>query len=217
MNGREKLLQMMAQKEVLEIEADAIASELNSPGPNNEAPVGIKGLLVDSMGFPRSDIDLYNVRNKRQRLAVINTDHKALMKEIEKALHEFQSDNFQNLSTSQSVESEIPTNVDRMDPTGLPHLSLFTKHFAIIDEILTGSPSCDAGLLNGDELIAFGYVNYRTTDAINAVPTVVRENVNGCISVTIRRLGNIINLELYPKVWAGRGLLGCHLSPVTQM
>ena len=99
---REKLNQMQAQREALEIEADAIASELNSVGPNGEPPAGIKTLLVDSEGFPRGDIDLFNVRNKRQRLAIINTDHKALMGEIEKTLHAYQQELPTTMTSSSS-------------------------------------------------------------------------------------------------------------------
>ena len=87
MSNRELLKRMAAQRDALELEAEAIASELNSPGPNNEAPAGIKTSLIDKEGFPRGDIDLFNVKAKRQRLAVINTDHKALMSEIERVLH----------------------------------------------------------------------------------------------------------------------------------
>ena len=76
---RERLSRLMAQRDALEAEADAIASELTSPGPEGQLPAGIKTLLVDAEGFPRGDIDLFNVRNKRQRLAVINTDHKGVM------------------------------------------------------------------------------------------------------------------------------------------
>lgn len=42
--------------QALEAEAEAICSELTSLGPNGERPAGIKDSLVDSEGFPRSDI-----------------------------------------------------------------------------------------------------------------------------------------------------------------
>ncbi|CAN0473219.1 unnamed protein product, partial [Ectocarpus sp. 8 AP-2014] len=49
---------LQAQRDALELEADAIASELKSPGANGEAPVGVKGALVDSDGFPLAGFDL---------------------------------------------------------------------------------------------------------------------------------------------------------------
>lgn len=64
---RKDLLVLQAQRDALEIEAAAIASELKSPGANGEPPVGVKGSLVDSDGFPLAGFDLINVREKRHR------------------------------------------------------------------------------------------------------------------------------------------------------
>ena len=46
----EKLNNLISQRDVLEIEADAIGSELTSPGPNGEPPAGIKDPVVDNEG-----------------------------------------------------------------------------------------------------------------------------------------------------------------------
>ena len=53
-------------------------------GPNGEPPAGIKESLIDAEGYPRGDVDIVNVKNKRRRLAEINTDFKVIMKQIEK-------------------------------------------------------------------------------------------------------------------------------------
>ncbi|CAN0169615.1 unnamed protein product [Laminaria digitata] len=49
------------------MEAAAIVNELKSPGANGEPPMGVKGSLVDSDGFPLAGFDLFNVREKRHR------------------------------------------------------------------------------------------------------------------------------------------------------
>lgn len=64
---RNELLLLQAQRDALEIEASAIASELKLPGANGEPPAGVKGSLVDSDGFPLAGFDLFNVREKRHR------------------------------------------------------------------------------------------------------------------------------------------------------
>lgn len=58
---------LQAQRDALELEADAIAGELRSPGSNGEPPVGVKGSLVDPDGYPLAGFDLFNVREKRHR------------------------------------------------------------------------------------------------------------------------------------------------------
>ncbi|GMI07178.1 hypothetical protein TrVE_jg8367 [Triparma verrucosa] len=71
------------QRQSLEAEALALVEELNSHG---DPPVGVSGSLVDSEGFPLPNIDAYRVRSLRNRLAIIRTDHKTLMKKLEQAL-----------------------------------------------------------------------------------------------------------------------------------
>ncbi|VDM01089.1 unnamed protein product [Schistocephalus solidus] len=45
--------------------------------------VGMHGPLIDAGGFPRSDIDLVAVRTARNRIICLNTDHAAVMRELE--------------------------------------------------------------------------------------------------------------------------------------
>ena len=44
--------------------------------------------LVDRDGFPRQDIDVYQVRHARHKIICLQNDHKAIMKEIEEGLHQ---------------------------------------------------------------------------------------------------------------------------------
>lgn len=87
MSQRDELKKLQDERMVLEMEADAIYSELTTPGANGAPPAGVKEPLVDAEGFPRGDIDVYRVRDLRSRLSVINTDHKELMKKMEQGLH----------------------------------------------------------------------------------------------------------------------------------
>ena len=224
---RERLSRLMAQRDALEAEAEAIASELNSPGPEGQPPAGIKTPLVDVEGFPRGDIDLFNVRNKRQRLAVINTDHKALMLEIGatlQALHREQepssASSGSSTSSSSSGNSSSSSSVggsSRRGGSGPEVVTVTSKAFAVIDEILEGSPAATAGVHDGDELLQFGSVTSLTTDALNSLPAVVRDHVNRPIAVTVRRKDVLATLTLVPQSWGGRGLVGCHFTPITQM
>lgn len=42
--------------------------------------------LVDADGFPRNDIDVYQVRHARHQIINLQNDLKSLLKEIEKGL-----------------------------------------------------------------------------------------------------------------------------------
>jgi membrane-associated protease RseP (regulator of RpoE activity) len=78
------------QREALEYESAAIESELTSSDPANPTvpPMGIDTPLTDAEGFPRNDIDIFSARTLRHRLAIIRTDHKKFMNEIENLLQQ---------------------------------------------------------------------------------------------------------------------------------
>lgn len=48
--------------------------------------IGMREALVDSDGFPRNDIDVYQVRHARHQINTLQNDLKSLLKEIEKGL-----------------------------------------------------------------------------------------------------------------------------------
>ena len=49
---------------------------------------------------------------------------------------------------------------------------------------------------------------------MSEIPKVVGGSVNKPINVEVLRGVHVIELTLTPAVWGGRGLLGCHLTPL---
>ena len=214
--NRAFLAQLQAQKDAYETEAFAISSDLSSPGPNGEKPAGLKDPLVDAEGFPRSDIDVHATLEKRNRLAIINTDHKRLMKEIESLLGKLHSNIPPLVSSSSSSSSGNGSRDEMSSASSSSFTTQALKPFAIIDEILEGSPAQLATLKDGDLLYEFGSVKYVTgVDAIQHLPDIVRPNLNNPIKLQISRPPSteIFEVEITPKSWGGRGVLGCHFTP----
>lgn len=56
-------------------EIEEIVDYLTQPGMP-----GLKGPLVDSEGFPLNNVDLYSVRQMRQRYNILNNDYSTIMK-----------------------------------------------------------------------------------------------------------------------------------------
>ncbi|CAI5466335.1 unnamed protein product [Closterium sp. Yama58-4] len=75
---REQAKELMARRDNLEAQINAIAARLNAPGGG-----GTNESLVDKEGFPRADIDIPRVRSDRHRLATLHSDHKQLTGQIE--------------------------------------------------------------------------------------------------------------------------------------
>ncbi|KAF9168480.1 hypothetical protein BGX20_011301 [Mortierella sp. AD010] len=72
---------LMKQKDDIEAEIRKAEDELHSQ------KVGMTEKLVDSNGFPRSDIDLVVVTTARSNITRLKNDHKAIMLKIEESLH----------------------------------------------------------------------------------------------------------------------------------
>merc|ERR1711936_905297 len=78
---REQVLELMKQKEDLEEEIKALNQVLESQNVGMEEP------LVDEEGFPRGDIDVYQVRHARHNIRTKGNDLINLVANIEKGLH----------------------------------------------------------------------------------------------------------------------------------
>lgn len=85
---------------------------------------------------------------------------------------------------------------------------------ATIDEVLPDSPAHTAGLMDGDILLAFGSVTAEAENPFAAIPSIVRNYVDRELSIRIARHSDLLDLIIVPRIWGGRGLLGCHLSPI---
>lgn len=54
--------------------------------------MGLNGPLVDAEGFPRNDIDIYQVRQARQTIICLQNDHKELMNQIQTLLNQYHAE-----------------------------------------------------------------------------------------------------------------------------
>lgn len=86
--AKTELKSLDTRRSALEEEAQIITMQLTSPTGDDGTgtPMGIDTPLIDIDGYPRSDIDLFLTRSLRKRLAEIRTDHKRIMKEMERLL-----------------------------------------------------------------------------------------------------------------------------------
>lgn len=225
MSGTElkKLLkEKIKLRDEMEKTMEEIAKELNKKG-------GQTGTLIDKDGYPRSDVDVHQtliLRNKlncKMNLNIYNlgmkTDYKKLIKEIEQdmiLLH----------SISKKEEEEKPKEKEKLiinenievieKPLKKLKLSEKLKPFLSVNTVSDGSPANEAGLKPNDEILKFGEI---TGDQVNTfglkiLSDFTLQNQNKMILVIIQRNLEILELKFTPKIWSGKGLLGCHLLPI---
>ncbi|KAM4125650.1 hypothetical protein ACB094_01G325900 [Castanea mollissima] len=189
-NVKSETMALMDKRSALEAEMNAIIDRLCQPG----GP-GLSGNLVDSEGFPRSDIDIPVVRAERRRLSVQGNP---------------EGSNNQNSPVVSDVPSASSHNVVLRDSSSDMDVDVMASiPFAMVDEIADASPAAEDGLQLGDQIVKFGNVE-AGENLLQRLASEAQTNQGCAIPVVIMRQGAPINLTVTPRTWLGRGLLGCH-------
>ncbi|XP_076843210.1 26S proteasome non-ATPase regulatory subunit 9 [Brachyhypopomus gauderio] len=195
----EDVQRLIKQKDELEEQIKAYYDVLEDQGD-----VGMQAPLVDVEGYPRSDVDLFQIRTARHSISCLQNDHKAIMVEIEDALHRLHA-----RERAKQEQDQAGAPVETTDQ--LPSLP---SPFARVDAVTQGSPAHQAGLLTGDEIIEFGSVNTSNFQNLQNIGSVVQHSEGKSLSVAVVRNGQRLQLGLTPQRWPGRGLLGCNIVPL---
>lgn len=172
--------------------------------------VGMNEPLVDCEGYPRSDVDLYQVRTARHNIVCLQNDHKAVMKQVEEALHQLHARDKEKQARDMAEAQEEARSQSLSQSEGLSPPQAFAK----VNSISPGSPASIAGLQVDDEIVEFGSVNTQNFQSLQNIGTVVQHSEGKPLNVTVIRRGEKHRLRLVPTRWAGKGLLGCNIIPL---
>ncbi|KAF9212189.1 putative 26S proteasome regulatory subunit [Podila verticillata] len=213
--------ELMKQKDNIEAEIRSLQDELQSQ------KVGMTDRLVDSNGFPRSDIDLVAVTTARSNIVKLKNDHKEIMLQIEEALHavhaealaEREKKKEEAAQAALQGESSSSTTVAQASQSGggSNTVEASLTPFAKVNAVAPDSPAREAGLLQGDKIVAFGTVTASTPNVLPSLSEHVQSRENKPILVKVLRgdASELQSLILIPRQgWGGRGMLGCHIVPV---
>ena len=138
----EILLSLNERRQKLEFEALEITEELMSGDP----PMGVDTPLVDAEGFPFPNVDVHGARILRHRLAILRTDHGALMKEIEDGLKKVA---LLNNPAAQAEEEQEALRRSRVKPK--PKVRASTTH---VEHVCTFLPLLHCATLVLVEIVA---------------------------------------------------------------
>lgn len=196
---------LLNHRTYLEAELDRFGATLDANHVSMSTP------LVSQDGYPRSDIDVANVRIARTAIIRLKNDYKALEKQIETAVHEA----FKN-GTPLKIQRETGGLSARQNASAAQEAA-----FCIVNSIAENSPAQIAGLLKDDKVVKFGQTTITNHDKLQGLAREVQTAVNESrpISVTIVRVqngGNVILVkDLLPSTnWGGRGAVGAHFLPL---
>ena len=190
---REQVLELMKQKDDLEEEIKALNQVLESQ------KVGMDDVLVDAEGFPRSDIDVYQVRHARSNIRAKGNDLISMVARIEKGLHSLHAQARETCEDGKVMnkEQELPNSP-----------------FARVLVVLEGSPAETAGIKQGDLVTKFGSVTKQNFKTLKNISDVGESSKGRSVEVVVIRDGSTRRLRMVPSNWDGMGLLGFKIRPV---
>lgn len=160
----------------------------------------------------------------RVRFAALRNDYERITDEIQKRVIEQMSGEgrvdrvttkLAATTTKQSTEEAPRMGGDVLDEDA-------GRAFAVIDEVIEGSPGNIDGLQVGDRVCAVGEVRWAFSDPsaeppAELIPNAARTfgaNENSAVRVVVLRRGDRVTLSVTPRAWSGRGLVGCHMRSV---
>ncbi|CAN8248415.1 unnamed protein product [Cochlearia groenlandica] len=222
-NLKAETMSLMDKRSVMETEMNSIVEHLcNTGGP------GLSGNLVDSEGFPRTDIDIPLVRSQRRRLSELRNEHSEVTNKIDvniQILHSARPTSRASSAKDSGPEESISrgemTSVSASTQTSgfgvtsrAMDVDVVTSiPFAMVDEITESSPAAEDGLQLGDQVVKFGNVEGGDS-LLQRLAAEAQSNQGHVVSVEVIRQGAKVGLSVTPRIWQGRGLLGCHFRLV---
>eukprot|EP00834_Sanchytrium_tribonematis_P002933 NODE_101_length_19951_cov_0.932501.p10 type:complete len:231 gc:universal NODE_101_length_19951_cov_0.932501:14928-15620(+) len=208
-NIREELLNLDSLRQQLTQKLISLTQRLQESRTNLTDP-----LVID--GFPRNDIDLYQVRTLRQNYRITQNDLYEIDKKIETLLPQALSatvESTQNLSHQQSnyVENatyELPKEwhiiVNAVDPDSPAYIDGLRRGDIIFKINGLGITKLNSGwIFNGE--------NFRSeTEILERISILIIEH--NPLNLNLVRGFDETQIVLIPRKWSGHGLLGIHMK-----
>jgi len=192
---REDILKLIKAREEIDEKIVALGGILESNR------VGMTEPLVDQEGYPRNDIDVYQVRHARHKIICFQNDFKALTKRIDSSLAKYHQ------RLKEQGTNGTPMEVDNAAP------DVVLSPIAKVNLVSEGSPAFHAGLKVDDVVLSFGSLDSTNFTELSQIGTLVQRSVGSMVSVKVKRNLQTVKLALIPGPWSGRGLLGCNIIP----
>lgn len=185
-------------------------------------------------GFPRADVDVIRVRQLRNEVAIAQTDHMAIMQQIEALM--FQPGHPAEATgsgigdggeagaaparRSEAVASSGPAASGAMpkSPAASPAPASPLAPFLAVVDVLPDSPAARAGIRAGDKVTQWGSITGVSAgpSPLTAVSAVAQHSRGAPVPVSVLRHGRTHSLTLVPTTWSGPGLTGLRLEAMPE-
>ncbi len=131
--------------------------------------------LLTFDGFPRSDLDVAQIRTTRARIIRLKNDYKSLMAKLESAVQDGFAKGIHDQNAETRHTSSIIQPAAQVAVASTPSMQ---PPFAKVNTVTPNSPADLAGLRAGDRVTSFGIVNFTNHERLAKVAQVVQQSEN---------------------------------------
>ena len=215
------ILELDQERKGLQLKLTELTRQLKELNTNLTDP-----LVID--GFPRSDLDLYAVREARQAYRVTQNDLYAIDKRIEQLLPLAFAEQHSTTDNTPTRTRDAPIATSDKDMDAVASVvedPVCHKVVLKVNGIDPESPAYLDGLRRQDLIVQFDNNKVECIDGVYKSGSIeigdknnVLQYFSKCIQqdkaivVKVKRQDSMIDVVIIPRQWEGQGLLGCHLS-----
>lgn len=81
----------------------------------------------------------------------------------------------------------------------------------VVTLVMPNSPAEACGIQKDDEILEFGSINGDNFKELKQISELVMHRQNQSVTLKVKRQHRKLDITLVPRVWSGRGLLGCNI------
>lgn len=152
-----------------------------------------------------------SVRLARTQIICLQNDLKELTKSIEGGLEKYFSESKETLTSTKIPPEVLDSSASSSSTTPAePQTPI-----VVVNLVSPNSPAEEAGIQVRDHITAFGTITSSNFKDLAQIGELVKSSQNKQIRVKVKRDSKYEELILVPKVWSGRGFLGCNIVPFT--
>uniref|UniRef100_A0AC34FR28 Nas2 N-terminal domain-containing protein n=1 Tax=Panagrolaimus sp. ES5 TaxID=591445 RepID=A0AC34FR28_9BILA len=201
MSNLQETKDLIAKRDAIDAKIEEYTATLTANSVDMKAP------LVDAQDFPRNDINIYEVRDARVNIIRLRNDRDQLTKEIEEKISNIHTD-----TTKTDPKTSQTAAVEDDEP---PVRRTTNKPILRISSVSEGSPAEEGGLEVDDLVIQFGKLHGDNFTGLEQLAEETKSYLGKVLKITVLRGTRVYRLQFHPREWAGRGIFGAGLLPLT--
>ncbi|XP_049289714.1 26S proteasome non-ATPase regulatory subunit 9 isoform X2 [Anopheles funestus] len=173
--------------------------------------VGLSEPVTDGESYPRSDIDVYAVRQARNSIIYLQNDRKKIMAEIEKGMALF-FEQERNTFVQEQLPIEPMSVADCDEDVIKPTL----EPFVVVEKVEPGQLADRMGITIKDKILQIGTLSSQNFKGLNQIQTMINNARGGKLQFVVRKASTGKDVTIEMDLSSAETRLGLFVKPLKE-